>query len=224
MENLHQVINSIQIRKLLWEQEPSTPVIRQVVASGVLAIFVECLQKDDVTMRIEALKICVDITHWIRSERAELAGECPFEALAEAGAYPHLIGLIGSRNDCLVEISAAAIGNIATFCPRHRDLLLKAGVMAPLVNLFNRFWTLSNVSMTRHVVKALANMSHPEPPELDTSVQPQVAVYSFLRMKMCYIIRVGHCVTARSKSWINLSTVSYVTVLSSSYHTTLLAP
>ncbi len=49
---------------------------------------------------------------------------------------PYLIALLQSQNDLMQDLSACALGNIAAYSKQNRNLLMRQGVLKPLVELF----------------------------------------------------------------------------------------
>jgi len=111
---------------LLARQGPD-PLIQRVVESGVLPKLVELLQRDDdYNLQKKASDILTNVA---------LGTSKQVEEIVRLGAIPSLVHLLGSPDSKIPESAAWALGNIASDGFDHRDLVLHAGAMQPLLKL-----------------------------------------------------------------------------------------
>ena len=103
---------------------PRNPPILPVINAGAVSKMVEFLQRhDEPKLQSEAAWVLVNIT-----------SSTYVQTVIAAGAVPLLINLLASSLHLDVRENVAhALGNIAGDSAQHRNLLLAAGVLPPLL-------------------------------------------------------------------------------------------
>lgn len=133
------------IRRLISTIDPPT---QQVIDSGFLAPLVEWVKNFDFPqLQFESAWALGNIASGTSAQVAQLV---------EAGALVPIVQLLKSKTDCIKETAALALGNIASDCFLHRDMLLAAeghkyladaAQSTPVTDkaMLNIAWALSNI-------------------------------------------------------------------------------
>jgi len=134
---------TVQFRKLLSDEKNST-VIR-IIRADVLPRLAEFLSRHGLPqLQMEAAWVLTNIA---ASDYTLLVAEC--------GAVPRLVELLGSPNANIRHQAIWCLGNIAADLPSCRDILFDHGVVTPLLSQFRddmkipvlrtAMWALSNI-------------------------------------------------------------------------------
>uniref|UniRef100_A0A8C4NED0 Importin subunit alpha n=1 Tax=Eptatretus burgeri TaxID=7764 RepID=A0A8C4NED0_EPTBU len=150
------------VRKLL-SRERNAP-LDEVIASGLVPHLVGFLAHDCSTMQFEAAWALTNIASG-HSEHTKV--------VVDDGAVPALVHLVASPHLHISEQCIWALGNIAGDGPILRDLVLKHGVIAPLLSILTSSLVSSlPVSYQRNITWTLSNLCrNKNPPPPMTAVQ-----------------------------------------------------
>ena len=148
-------------RKILSVEH--NPPVSEVLASGVLPVFVEMLQLNDKPqVQFEAAWALTNI-----------ASTDETKAIVDAGAVPHFAQLLSSPSAEVREQVAWCLGNIAGDSPALRDIVLSSGAMQPLLqNIVQP----DNQSLYGNCVWACSNFCRGKPVPNLSQVAPAVPV------------------------------------------------
>ena len=126
-ENSSLIINSLNWISTFLHDKLDDHSFQEVIGSGLLPKLIDFLQRDyDYDLQLETVGILVRIAG---------RGSKHIEALVTLGVVPHFIRLMGSWRGEIAKVAALALGNIAK---HHRDLVLQAGAVQPLIKLLDQ--------------------------------------------------------------------------------------
>ncbi|XP_015694804.1 importin subunit alpha-4 isoform X2 [Oryza brachyantha] len=151
-DNTIQLEGTVQFRKLLSDEKNSTVI--KIIRADVLPRFSDFLSRHDhPQLQMEAAWVLTNIA---ASDYTLLVAEC--------GAVPRLVELLGSGDANTRHQATWALGNIAADIPSCRDIVLDHGAMMPLLALFREDM---KVSVLRTATWALSNLCFGKlPPEV----------------------------------------------------------
>ena len=156
-----------QVRKLLSIEK--TPPIQPVIEIGMVPYLVQFIQQDQMPdLQFEAAWALTNIA----SGNADQT-----KCVVEAGTVPLFIRMLGSPNSDVKEQAVWALGNIAGDSPQLRDLCLKHGVMAALLDVFR---TSDKVSILRNATWCLSNLCRGKPQPVLSDIEPALPVLANL--------------------------------------------
>jgi len=140
----------IGIRKLLANEGPP---IQSVIDAGLVPRLIEFMKiEDEPDLQLEAAWSLTNIVSGTVDQT---------QIVVDKGAIPWFIKLLGSKNPMLEEQAIWALGNIAGDSSAKRDLLLKLGVLQPLLSVIGR----SNVNkaVVKQGIWAISNLCRGRP-------------------------------------------------------------
>lgn len=119
-----QLMGTEIVRKMLSIAQ--NPPIQDVIeADGLLAKFVEFLSRDDQpALQFEAAWVLINVASGTSAQTM---------AVVKADALPLLVKLVDSPNSDLQEQAVWALGNIAGDSSKLRDMVLRNGVVDPII-------------------------------------------------------------------------------------------
>ncbi|XP_063844961.1 importin subunit alpha-3-like [Scylla paramamosain] len=133
-----------RVRELLSQPCPPN---RQLVEGGVLPLLVRCMDRGESPQLQEA-------SAWVITNIASGRSEHT-QAVVDAGAVGVLVGLVSTGSGDVREQAVWALGNIVGDGARCRDVVLKQGVIPPLVDLLH---VNVSTSLRRQVCWVLTNL------------------------------------------------------------------
>lgn len=142
-------------RKLLSSDK--NPPIDQIIEAGMLPILVDCLTNDEhPSLQFEAA--------WALTNIAS-GSSIQTQAVVMAGAVEHFLRLLRSPHQNVCEQAVWALGNIIGDGPHCRDLVIKLGVVQPLLQFISPEIPLSFLRNVTWVIVNLCRSKDPPPPE-----------------------------------------------------------
>ncbi|XP_062187754.1 importin subunit alpha-1b-like isoform X1 [Phragmites australis] len=155
---------TVQFRKLLSDEKNSTMI--KIIRADVLPRFAEFLSRRELPqLQMEAAWVLTNIA---ASGYTLLVAEC--------GAVPRLVELLGSPNANIRHQAIWAIGNIAADVPSCRDILLDHGAVTPLLSQFREDM---RIPVLRTATWALSNLCFGKLPA-EVQVKPILEITSQL--------------------------------------------
>lgn len=149
-------LNAIQLARKLLSSDKNPP-IDQIIDAGMLPILVECLKKDDQpTLQFEAAWALTNIASGTTAQT---------QSVVLAGSVEHFLRLLNSPQQNVCEQAVWALGNIIGDGPHCRDLVIKLGVVQPLLNFITPEIPLSFLRNVTWVIVNLCRSKDPPPPE-----------------------------------------------------------
>lgn len=149
-------LNAIQSARKLLSSDKNPP-IDQIIEANMLPVLVECLTRDDQpNLQFEAAWALTNIA----------SGSSPqTQAVVLAGAVEHFLRLLKSPHQNVCEQAVWALGNIIGDGPHCRDLVIKLGVVEPLLTFIGPDIPMSFLRNVTWVIVNLCRSKEPPPPE-----------------------------------------------------------
>ncbi|CAM0145037.1 unnamed protein product [Urochloa decumbens] len=155
---------TVQFRKLLSDEKNSTVI--KIIRADVLPRFAEFLSRTGLPqLQMEAAWVLTNIA---ASDYTLL--------VAESGAVPRLVELLGSPNANVRHQAIWCLGNIAADLPSCRDILFDHGVVTPLLSQFREDM---KIPVLRTAMWALSNLCFGKLPA-EVQVKPILEIVSQL--------------------------------------------
>ncbi|OEL26670.1 Importin subunit alpha-4 [Dichanthelium oligosanthes] len=155
---------TVQFRKLLSDEKNSTVI--KIIRADVLPRFAEFLSRHALPqLQMEAAWVLTNIA---ASDYTLLVAEC--------GAVPRLVELLGSPNANIRHQAIWCLGNIAADLPSCRDILFEHGVVTPLLSQFREDM---KIPVLRTAMWALSNLCFGKLPA-EVQVKPILEIVSQL--------------------------------------------
>jgi len=149
-------LNAVQLARKLLSSDKNPP-IDQIIEAGMLPILVDCLTKDDQpSLQFEAAWALTNIASGISSQT---------QSVVHAGAVEHFLRLLRSPHQNVCEQAVWALGNIIGDGPQCRDLVIKLGVVEPLLQFISPEIPMSFLRNVTWVIVNLCRSKDPPPPE-----------------------------------------------------------
>ena len=149
-------LNAIQSARKLLSSDKNPP-IDQIIEANMLPILVECLNKDDQpSLQFEAAWALTNIASGSSSQT---------QSVVMAGAVEHFLRLLNSPHQNVCEQAVWALGNIIGDGPYCRDLVIKLGVVEPLLHFIGPDIPMSFLRNVTWVIVNLCRSKDPPPPE-----------------------------------------------------------
>jgi len=149
-------LNAVQLARKLLSSDKNPP-IDQIIEAGMLPILVECLKKDDhPTLQFEAA--------WALTNIAS-GSTVQTQSVVLAGSVEHFLRLLHSPHQNVCEQAVWALGNIIGDGPHCRDLVIKLGVVQPLLQFITPDIPMSFLRNVTWVIVNLCRSKDPPPPE-----------------------------------------------------------
>ncbi|KAF8680763.1 hypothetical protein HU200_045609 [Digitaria exilis] len=163
-DSTSQLEATVQFRKLLSDEKNSTVI--KIIRADVLPRFAEFLSSHGLPqLQLEAAWVLTNIA---ASDYTLLVAEC--------GAVPRLVELLGSSNVNIRHQAIWCLGNIAADLPSCRDILFDHGVVTPLLSQFREGM---KIPVLRTAMWALSNLCFGKLPA-EVQVKPIVEIVSQL--------------------------------------------
>ncbi|KAF8749342.1 hypothetical protein HU200_012672 [Digitaria exilis] len=163
-DSTSQLEATVQFRKLLSDEKNSTVI--KIIRADVLPRFAEFLSIHGLPqLQLEAAWVLTNIA---ASDYTLLVAEC--------GAVPRLVELLGSSNVNIRHQAIWCLGNIAADLPSCRDILFDHGVVTPLLSQFREGM---KIPVLRTAMWALSNLCFGKLPA-EVQVKPIVEIVSQL--------------------------------------------
>lgn len=136
----------------------------------MLPVLVDCLTKDDQpTLQFEAAWALTNIASGSSSQT---------QSVVLAGAVEHFLRLLKSPHQNVCEQAVWALGNIIGDGPQCRDLVIKLGVVEPLLQFIGPDIPMS---FLRNVTWVLVNLCrNKDPPPSDETIRQLLPALGFL--------------------------------------------
>ncbi|GJN10635.1 hypothetical protein PR202_ga28746 [Eleusine coracana subsp. coracana] len=155
---------TVQFRKLLSDEKNSTVI--KIIRADVLPRIAEFLSRHELPqLQMEAAWVLTNIA---ASDYTLLVAEC--------GAVPRLVELLGSPNSNIRHQAIWCLGNIAADLPSCRDILLDHGAVTPLLSQFREDM---RIPVLRTATWALSNLCFGKLPA-EVQVKPILEIISQL--------------------------------------------
>ncbi|CAD6222427.1 unnamed protein product [Miscanthus lutarioriparius] len=155
---------TVQFRKLLSDEKNSTVI--KIIRADVLPRFAEFLSRHGLPqLQMEAAWVLTNIA---ASDYTLLVAEC--------GAVPRLVELLGSPNANIRHQAIWCLGNIAADLPSCRDILFDHGALTPLLSQFREDM---KIPVLRTAMWALSNLCFGKLPA-EVQVKPILEIISQL--------------------------------------------
>jgi len=149
-------LNAVQLARKLLSSDKNPP-IDQIIDAGMLPILVDCLTKDDQpSLQFEAAWALTNIASGLSIQT---------QAVVHAGAVEHFLRLLRSPHQNVCEQAVWALGNIIGDGPHCRDLVIKLGVVEPLLQFISPEIPMSFLRNVTWVIVNLCRSKDPPPPE-----------------------------------------------------------
>jgi hypothetical protein len=111
---------------LRYALEVDQPPIQDVIDAGILPTVIDIMNtNDDSTVQTNLAHVLIKLT---TSDKTGVIAKVD-------GLLPILVTLLDSSNDVIANESIVALGNIALIAPEYRNLVIKMGVMKPLLHI-----------------------------------------------------------------------------------------
>jgi hypothetical protein len=161
-------LNAVQQTRKL-SSEKNSP-IDQIIEAGMLPILVDCLTKDDQpNLQFEAA--------WVLTNIAS-GSSVQTKAVVIAGAIEHFLRLLKSPQQHVCEQAVWALGSIIGDGPQCRDLIIKLGVVEPLLQFIN---SEKSISFLWNVTWVILNLCRSkDPPPADDTIKQLLPALAFL--------------------------------------------
>lgn len=162
-------LNAVQAARKLLSSDKNPP-IDQIIEANMLPILVDCLDKDEQpALQFEAAWALTNIA----------SGSSPqTQSVVLAGAVEHFLRLLRSPHQNVCEQAVWALGNIIGDGPQCRDLVIKLGVVEPLLKFIS-----PNIPMSflRNVTWVIVNLCRSkDPPPSEDTIRQILPALAFL--------------------------------------------
>ncbi len=149
-------LNAVQLARKLLSSDKNPP-IDQIIEAGMLPILVECLKQDDQpNLQFEAAWALTNIASGSTAQT---------QSVVMAGSVEHFLRLLHSPQQNVCEQAVWALGNIIGDGPHCRDLVIKLGVVQPLLQFITPDIPLTFLRNVTWVIVNLCRSKDPPPPE-----------------------------------------------------------
>lgn len=149
-------LNAVQLARKLLSSDKNPP-IDQIIEAGMLPILVDCLKRDDQpTLQFEAAWALTNIASGSTAQT---------QSVVLAGSVEHFLRLLHSPHQNVCEQAVWALGNIIGDGPYCRDLVIRLGVVPPLLQFITPDIPMSFLRNVTWVIVNLCRSKDPPPPE-----------------------------------------------------------